>query len=240
MSKRLLAVLLAACALALSLTACGGKLPDYEYSIDMNEYKDAITTRDSAYLMLVNKQNPVGSEYVPVKLSTLPSALTLFGKEIQLEAKAALAAEAMVREMRAQGYTDICITSGYRSYEYQQTLFNYYVGQEAGKHPGWTQEQCRAEVLTYSAYPGESEHQSGLCMDLISSKNTVLDESFAANPAYAWLLENAHYFGFILRYPKGDESITGYSFEPWHYRFVGSDAAAKIREQGITLEEYLD
>lgn len=228
-----------ALAVTLLLSSCGGGLPNYDYSFDMNEYKDAITTRDEAYLMLINKQNPLGADYTPASLSNLPTSLTFYGKEIQMESTAALAAEAMMRELRAQGYTDICITSGHRTYRYQQTLFNTYLGQEKEKHPNWSEEQCRAEVLTYSARPGESEHQSGLCLDLISSKNPVLDESFANNPAYAWLTENAHYFGFILRYPKGDESITGYSYEPWHYRFVGADAAAKIHEQGITLEEYL-
>jgi D-alanyl-D-alanine carboxypeptidase len=77
-------------------------------------------------------------------------------------------------------------------------------------------------------------------VDLISTKNVVLDETFADNPAYAWLTENAHNFGFILRYPKGDEATTGYSYEPWHYRFVGVEAATRIREKGWTLEEYTD
>ena len=74
---------------------------------------------------------------------------------------------------------------------------------------------------------------------LNSTKKVVLDESFAQNPAYAWLVENAHHFGFILRYPEGKEGITGYTYEPWHYRFVGEEAATAIYEQGITLEEYL-
>ncbi len=133
----------------------------------------------------------------------------------------------------------VIITSGYRDYNYQQVLFNTYMEQERSNHPNWTEEQCRAEVLTYSAFPGESEHQTGLCVDLISTKKVVLDESFAQNPAYAWLVENAHHFGFILRYPEGKEGITGYTYEPWHYRFVGEEAATAIYEQGITLEEYL-
>ena len=156
-----------------------------------------------------------------------------------MEATAAMAAEAMVRELQALGYTDIVITSGYRTYQYQQSLFNTYLGNEMAAHPDWTREQCEAEVLTYSARPGESEHQTGLCMDLISTENVVLDESFAQNPVYAWLMENAHFFGFILRYPEGDESITGYSYEPWHYRFVGREAATDIYMNGLTLEEYL-
>ena len=156
-----------------------------------------------------------------------------------MESAAALAAEALIRELHAAGFEDIRITSGYRSYEYQQILFNTYLGNEMKKHPDWTLEQCSAEVLTYSALPGESEHQTGLCLDLISTGNVVLDETFADNPAYAWLTENAHYFGFILRYPKGDEETTGYTYEPWHYRFVGVEAAAAIHRKGITREEYV-
>ena len=108
------------------------------------------------------------------------------------------------------------------------------------KHPDWTQAQCEAEVLTYSAKPGESEHQTGLCVDLISTDHPSLDVAFADNPAYAWLVENAHQFGFILRYPEGKEGVTGYSYEPWHYRFVGAQAASEIHEKGLTLEEYLN
>ncbi len=230
------AALLAVTAL---LASCGEPTPDYEYHIDMESYQNAINSREEAHLILANKKNPLGSSYAPAELRQIPTDITLYGKEIQMEATAAMAAEAMIRELRALGYTDIVITSGYRTYQYQQSLFNTYLGNEMAAHPDWTQEQCEAEVLTYSARPGESEHQTGLCMDLISTENVVLDESFAQNPVYAWLMENAHVFGFILRYPEGYESVTGYSYEPWHYRFVGAEAAAEIREKGITLEEYL-
>ncbi len=226
-------------AVAALLASCGEKAPDYEYHIDMENYQNAINSREEAHLVLANKQNPLGGSYAPADLRTVPAELTLYGKDIQMETTAAMAAEAMVRELRALGYTDIAVTSGYRTYEYQQILFNTYLGNEMAAHPDWTQAQCEAEVLTYSARPGESEHQTGLCMDLISTENVVLDESFAQNPAYAWLMENAHNFGFILRYPKGREDVTGYSYEPWHYRFVGAEVATEIHEKGITLEEYL-
>lgn len=213
--------------------------PQYDYQIDMEKFESAVSADDKAYLILANKQNVLGKNHVPAALSDIPAELTLYGKEVQMESTAALAAEAMVREMRACGFTDIAVTSGYRSYEYQQVLFNTYMGNEMAAHPDWTREQCEAEVLTYSARPGTSEHQTGLCMDLISEKKVVLDESFAQNPAYAWLTENAHHFGFILRYPMDKTETTGYSYEPWHYRFVGVKAATEIHEQGITLEDYL-
>ena len=240
MFKKIVKTAVIAVILAALLSSCAGRLPDYDYSIDMNAYKNAVTVTDKAYLKLATKENPLDSDYVPDSLAALPTELTLYGKEVKMEETAVLAAEALVRELHARGYTDIVITSGYRSYEYQQILFNTYLGEEMAAHPGWTQAQCEAEVLTYSARPGESEHQTGLCMDLISISNVELDESFAQNPAYAWLIENAHYFGFILRYPKDGTDSTGFSYEPWHYRFVGVKAATAIYKKGITLEEYLD
>ena len=240
MFKKPVRTAVAALSLTLLLSSCGGGgLPNYDYEIDMKPYKNAITVSGKHYLTLVNKENPCGEEYTPEALSPIPSELTLYGKAVRMEASAALAAEALVRELHARGYEHIAVTSGYRDYAYQQVLFNTYLGNEQSKHPDWTLEQCRAEVLTYSALPGESEHQTGLCMDLISTKNPVLDATFADDPAYDWLAENAHSFGFILRYPEGEEDVTGYSYEPWHYRFVGVDAASKIYKKGITLEEYL-
>ena len=240
LNKKCVRAAVAALSVTLLLASCGkDRGPSYDYEIDMEPYESAITVKDKSYLILINKQNPGGTDYAPAKLSALPAELTLYGKDIQLESNAALAAEALIRELHALGYQDIVVTSGYRDYAYQQILFNTYLGNEMAKHPDWTEAQCRAEVLTYSAFPGESEHQTGLCVDLISTKNPTLDETFADNPAYAWLVENAHNFGFILRYPKGKEGITGYSYEPWHYRFVGVEAATAIHEQGITLEEYL-
>ena len=240
MFKKTVRVAVAALAMTALLSSCGGGLPNYDYQIDMKPYKNAITASGKTYLTLVNKENPCGTDYVPEDLTALPAELTLYGKEVQMESTAALAAEALVRELHARGYGHIVITSGYRDYAYQQVLFNTYLGNEMKKHPDWTVEQCRAAVLTYSARPGESEHQTGLCVDLISTKNVVLDETFAENPAYAWLAENARHFGFILRYPEGKEETTGYSYEPWHYRFVGVEAASKIYRKGLTLEEYPD
>ncbi|MBE6652342.1 MAG: D-alanyl-D-alanine carboxypeptidase family protein [Ruminococcaceae bacterium] len=233
-------IAVASIAIVAVLSSCGAKQPKYNYQIDMQKYENAISVTDKSYLVLVNKQNSLNNGYIPDSLATVPAELTLYGKEVQLESTAALAAEALVCELRACGYTDITITSGYRSYEYQQILFNTYLGNEMAAHPDWTQERCEAEVLSYSARPGESEHQTGLCMDLISTKNVVLDETFAQNPAYAWLIENAHHFGFILRYPADKTESTGYSYEPWHYRFVGVKAATEIHNKGISLEEYLD
>jgi D-alanyl-D-alanine carboxypeptidase len=223
------------CGLSLTLCSCKGGSP-----LDPGSpYAQYVNTESNEYLVLLNKSYTSGEGYTPADLTYLPSDMTLYGKQFQLRLYAAKAAEALVLALHEQGYTDIVITSGYRSYSYQQSLFNTYIEQEMAAHPTWTEEQARQYVLTYSAAPGTSEHHTGNAIDLISTSNVVLDESFAQNPAYEWLQENAHYFGFILRYPADKTSITGYSYEPWHYRFVGAKAATEIHEQGLTLEEYL-
>ncbi len=205
----------------------------------MNDTSVAPINKNSPYLLLANKQKPLGATYAPPSLKAVPTNLTNGGKALELESGAADAAIALVRDLHAHGFTDIVITSAYRTYAYQEYLFNHYTELEQNRHPDWTAAQCREEVLTYSALPGTSEHQTGLCMDLISAKSTALDESFAAHPVYAYLCENAHRFGFILRYPKGKENVTGYTWEPWHYRYVGVDEATRIHAAGITLEEYV-
>lgn len=237
-TPRAKALLVALALSALLLTSCGGG--GYDYQIDMTEYNAAINAEGDVYLTLVNKENPVAETFVPANLTALDPALTLYGKTVELEANVALAAEALVLELHALGYEDIVVTSGYRSYSYQQSLHNNYINKEQEAHPDWTRARCEAQVLTYSALPGQSEHQTGLCLDLISTENVVLDETFADHPAYAWLTENAHRFGFILRFPEGEEKHTGYSYEPWHYRFVGVETATKLYNRGLTLEEYLD
>ena len=196
MFKKTVRTTVAALAVTLLLSSCGGGLPDYDYRVDMDKYKEYITVSDEYYLILVNKQNPCGSSYAPRKLSALSGSLSLYGKSVDLDSTAAMAVEALILEMRAAGYEDIAVTSGYRDYAYQQILFNTYLGNEQAAHPNWTTAQCEAEVQTYSARPGESEHQTGLCVDLISTKNPALNESFADHPAYGWLVENAHCFGF--------------------------------------------
>ncbi len=199
-----------------------------------------INTQNAEYLVLLNKTHPSGEHYCPPDLTKLDKELTLYGKEIELRLYTAKAAEAMVKAMHDAGFTDIVVTSGYRSYAYQQSLFNTYIEQEMSSHPGWTEQQARELVLTYSAAPGTSEHHTGNAIDLISTNYVSLDETFAQNPAYEWLQQNAHLYGFILRYPADKTHITGYSYEPWHYRFVGKQAATEMHEKGMTLEEYLN
>lgn len=118
---------------------------------------------------------------------------------------------------------NIYISSGFRSYDYQSGLYERYV-EKSGK----------AEADRYSARPGHSEHQTGLAFDL----NTI-DISFADTAEYDWLKVHCAEYGFIIRYPENGESITGYMYEPWHIRYLGTDTARKVYDSGLTLEEYL-
>ena len=120
--------------------------------------------------------------------------------------------------------------SGYRSYDYQKTLYENYVardGQDAADR--------------YSARPGYSEHQTGLVYDIgeVGKESLWLTETFGETEAGRWLRDHAHHYGFIMRYPQGKEDITGYMYESWHFRYVGVEVATTIFEQQSTLEEYL-
>jgi LAS superfamily LD-carboxypeptidase LdcB len=236
---------------------------DYQYSCDITPYLPAISTSFASKqdILLVNKQNPLGQFYTPVQLVTLHTSDTN-GKSIQLDSTAAAALKAMLLCMRADGITDTFVTSAYRSYNYQIATHNNHIqteqkgiSQEAYDYLGYdyiqtvylslgktklSYEDARAVALSYSAEPGKSEHQSGLCVDFMTtSMSKLVNEQFEPTAAFRWLQENACQFGFILRYPKDRSDVTGYSYESWHYRFVGREAAIEITRRGITLEEYL-
>lgn len=139
---------------------------------------------------------------------------------VNAEASAAFASMA---DAAAKAGLNLYISSGYRSYDYQSQIYQNYCNLYG-----------QAEADTFSARPGHSEHQTGLAFDL----NTI-DDSFADTAEYPWVCEHAHEYGFIIRYPEGKESITGYQFEPWHLRYLGTEVAEKVYESGLTLEEYL-
>ena len=182
-----IALFIISATLALCLTFCnsgnggGGEItppnPDgsvttsaeFTYKTDISAVADALNTTDASYLILANKTYVVGKSYVPSDLVALDKSLT-GGKDISLSGNAAIAAEALILEMRAQGFEGVFITSAYRSYDYQTSLYNKYFNNEKAAHPNWSDEQIKAEVLTYSAYPGTREHQTGLCVDLMTGE----------------------------------------------------------------------
>lgn len=134
-----------------------------------------------------------------------------------------LAAFSTMKADAAKAGLSLYNSSNFRSFELQVDLYNRYVSRSG-----------QAAADTYSARPGFSEHQTGLVIDLNS-----VDDSFAGTPEAEWVAKNAHKYGFIVRYPKGKEAITGYQYEPWHIRYLGVSVAASVYQSGKTLEEYL-
>ena len=206
---------------------------------DLSAYEEYMNPADrDGYLILVNNDNTLDETYLPGDLTDLVDTRK-DGRNVQkMRLAAAKSLEALYIEMRAAGYKDLSVTSAYRSYSYQNSLFNTYTNNEMKKNPSLTLEQAQAITATYSARPGTSEHQTGLCCDMHNLGSA--DVAFAKKAAYTWLKDNAWKFGFILRFPEGKEDITNISFEPWHYRFVGRYHAKAIYDSGLCLEEYLN
>ncbi len=209
---------------------------DWEYKIDITPYIDYICPEDpDEFVLLVNYDHRLTGEYVPSDLETTDWTRKDRDK-IKLRKNCVMALDAFLKEAALNGVTDVTVTSGYRSYSYQKWLFSYYVEQYQSRYA--TREECEEYVMTFSCREGCSEHQTGLALDMHNLP--AADEAFASTPSFAWLEANAHRFGFILRFPKGKEDVTGISYEPWHYRFVGREAATFIYENGLTLEEYAE
>lgn len=182
---------------------------DYAVDLEKNE------------LILVNKYYKLPSDYVPENLVKIEYP---YGVSLMLQATVYEQYKLMWEAAKSQGLS-LYIRSPYRSFATQNTLYNNYVARDG-----------KAAADTYSARPGYSEHQTGLAFD-VTSPTTNFD-TFEYSKEFEWLQENAYQYGFILRYPKEKEYITGYMYEPWHYRYVGVDVATKIHETGLTYEEY--
>lgn len=191
--------------------------------------KGQAVDKTSEYLLLVNKKNKLSPKYQPKDLVTLKQETnTAVTQYHQLRKKAAKAFYLLAKAAKKKGHT-IVATTGYRPYEYQKSLFQTYSNKDGAK-----------AANTYSAKPGYSEHQTGLAADVTSpSVGFTLDRGYGEKKEGKWLAQNAHKFGYIIRYPKGKEDVTGYEYEPWHIRYVGKTAAAKIYKKNGTLEEYL-
>ncbi|MEI7027774.1 M15 family metallopeptidase [Paenibacillus sp. y28] len=178
---------------------------------------------------VVNKQLMLPEDYVPADL-VYPNVKFTFEEKIekrQMRKEAAAALEKMFAAASKDG-VPLAGVSAYRSHKRQKELFESYVRKDG-------EEKAR----TYSAYPGTSEHETGLAIDVSGADGRcAATECFAGTKEAKWLADHAHEYGFIIRYPKGKEDITGYTYEPWHLRYVGFEAAADIHKRGITLEEY--
>ena len=160
---------------------------------------------------------------------------TSTGKEL-----ATVAADAFINMKNAAAAEgiDLMLCSGYRSVEYQQSLFD--AEKQKWLDKGNSEEEAYNQAKTVVAVPGYSEHNSGLAADIVTPKHQNLDEAFGKTDAAKWLFEHAPEYGFILRYPENKQAITGIIYEPWHYRYVGVENAKAITASGLCLEEYLD
>lgn len=178
------------------------------------------TNHSSNDLLLVNADNPLPEDYRPENLVDLYKQsnrhFLLMRSDIKLSKHVFEAMNAMFAAAQQDGVSGFYITSGYRTREEQRELYNTTTDGTAAK-------------------PGESEHETGLAFDVGTKGN----ENFELTPQFKWLSKHCAEYGFILRYPKGMEEVTGLPYEPWHYRYVGKEAAKAIMDNGITLEQYL-
>jgi D-alanyl-D-alanine carboxypeptidase len=206
-------------------------LPWLEDTVQTSSNGKSIVQNPDDLLVVANKERNLPGDYVPKDLVTpnvpFPFKEDLPKKKMRKEAASAL--EELFKGAEDQGL-ELLAQSGYRSYKTQVSIFTYNANQRG-----------KEKANQVSAQPGQSEHQTGLSMDVTSPKvNYGLEEKFGETPEGKWLAENGYKYGFIIRYLKGKEKITGYNYEPWHLRYVGKEHAKKIHEQGITLEEYLN
>jgi len=177
---------------------------------------------EDGYLILVNKFNYLAEDYVPEDLVDMGLQYAFSGKKIREEIYAAF--KRLVKDAKAEDLT-IVANSTFRTYNYQENLYNRYKANNGKEF-----------AESYAARAGYSEHQTGLAID-VSTLNSTMD-NFEDTLEFDWLQEHAHEYGFILRYPKGKEFITGYNYESWHYRYIGIELATEIKKLGITYDEY--
>jgi D-alanyl-D-alanine carboxypeptidase len=196
---------------------------------NFNKQQFSITDPSSLWV-IVNKQHPLNPvTYAPSDLRFPTVALRVAGAtEMQMRDPAASALEQMFAGAKTAGYA-LMVSTAYRGYDYQKTLYDGYVGSHG-----------QAAADQESARPGYSEHQTGLAVDIrAASDQCSLEACFGTMPEGKWLSANAYRYGFILRYPADKTSVTGYEYEPWHFRYVGTSLASEMHtHHSETLEEF--
>lgn len=191
-----------------------------------DEYEENLP--DDWNLILVNRTHPIPEDY-EVELKPI-------GSGHQIDARAYDDFRAMIQAAKSEGIY-IYVTSSYRDLDKQTDLYNKKV--ESYVMQGYSYENAKEQAGQVVAVPGTSEHHLGLALDFVSSEYRKLDEKQENTKGFQWLEEHSWEYGFILRYPNGETDITGIIYEPWHFRYVGLEAAKEITESGLTLEEYL-
>ena len=185
---------------------------------------DELNAGDGWMLLLVNSSNAIPDGYAPTEMTELSN-----GQSVDKRIYPSL--QSMFDDARAQGVYPV-VSSGYRTAKQQQSEMDDKIQEYIDD--GKSEDEARALAATYVAQVGYSEHEAGLAIDIVAKANKSDDDT-----VWAWMKEHCAEYGFILRYPEGKEGVTGMSYEPWHFRYVGVEAAQKIMGAGITLEEYL-
>ena len=192
-------------------------------NLDLTHYEDKIKARNlNTEKILVNKYYYLEENYVPDNLETISNRYALSNMKLVNIAKTAF--EEMASAAKKENLSIIAMST-YRSYDYQVNLYNKYVKADG-----------KETADTYSGRPGHSEHQTGLAVDVYNGKENYTN--FEKTKEFTWMQNHASEYGFILRFPKDKENETGYTYESWHYRYVGKDAAKYIKENNISFEEY--
>ena len=194
----------------------------------------ASTSGDSGnQLILVNPWNRIPDDYT-LDLETVQG-------DYKMNKLAAGAAKDLITAAAADGYS-LRVCSGYRTVEKSRILYERKVQQYI--NAGYSEADAKVEAAKWVAPPGTSEHHTGLAMDIVSADYfdyySDLEHDFDKFDEFKWLIAHCAEYGFILRYPEGKEDITGITYEPWHYRYVGEEAAEVIMSEGLCLEEYLE
>ena len=184
---------------------------------------------DDWRLLLVNRWNPIPDGYT--------FELTQLKQGHAVDSRAYPDLQEMMDACRAAGL-DPKICSSYRTQDKQQELYENKIQRLMDE--GYSYERAVEEAGTVVAVPGTSEHQTGLALDIVDASYQILDEEQENTQVQQWLMEHSWEYGFVLRYPNGKSEITGIIYEPWHYRYVGREAAREMTELGMCLEEYVD
>lgn len=206
-----------------------------EQSASVSESESSVLEEKDGYdeLILVNPNHCIPDDYEA-------ELMTVQGK-YKLDQKAAQHAIDLVAAAGEAGF-DMQLCSGYRTVEKSRELYERKVNQYISA--GYAEADAKREAARWVAPPGTSEHHTGLAMDLVSAEywadHADLEHEYENYDSFKWMVEHCAEYGFILRYPKDKQDITGITYEPWHYRYVGEDAAKYIMENGLCLEEYLE
>lgn len=208
------------------LCMMAGKVLNSDFTLlSLDNITHHVTSEDNGWnLILVNRDSYIPDDY-QVEFTELSN-----GKKVDSKIYPEL--QEMFNDARAQGY-GLFVREGYRTQEEQQQLLDEKI--EAYENEGKSKSEAKKLAEQWVAIPGTSEHQLGIAVDINADTTISLSDD-----VYSWLAENAHKYGFIKRYPSDKTDITGVINEPWHYRYVGKEAALEIYSQGICLEEYID